>query len=86
MFLKESGPDAARRVSLVSFDNSYITYRLQLASYDFRFDKYARALIWNSATHRDRSGQRDMATVVVTGGQLIVRESLRRVSGTPSGG
>jgi DNA-binding LacI/PurR family transcriptional regulator len=79
MFFKESGPDAARRVSLVSFDNSYVAYRLQLASYDFRFDKYARALIWNCATHRTRPGQRDMATVVVTGGQLIVRESLRRV-------
>jgi DNA-binding LacI/PurR family transcriptional regulator len=79
MFLRESGPDAMRRVSLASFDNSYVAYRLQLASYDFRFDKYARELIWNIAAYANRGRRSNATTVVVTGGQLIVRESLRKV-------
>ncbi len=79
LYLQDRGANAARRLSLVSFDNSYLAYRLQLASYDFRFDKYARELIWNIAAQTDRIKKRDATTVVVTGGQLIVRESLKKI-------
>jgi DNA-binding LacI/PurR family transcriptional regulator len=70
-----------RRVSLVSFDNSTLAYRLRLASYDFRFDLSARAMLWllakKAVTPRD---QRGIATVTFSHGQLIVRDSLTRAA------
>ncbi len=76
-YLREKGPDALQRISLVGFDNSPISYVMKIASYEFDFQAMGR-LALETIAHPDLV-RRSEGRVVTVRGHVVVRESLRDI-------
>jgi DNA-binding LacI/PurR family transcriptional regulator/DNA-binding transcriptional regulator YhcF (GntR family) len=71
-YLSQQGLTLGRDISLVSFDNSPIAYRMDIASYDFDLPAMGRHAVWRLAYP---SLMKRQVTMVVEG-QLILRSSV----------